>query len=184
MTFTKTVLLIATSALALTGCTSDRFARVDTRPAVATAPAPITAAPAGQVYSSQLPPPTQPGMVATDQAGAFPAAPGAEDQGTQVASLPAGGGAPISASGVAGVWNASVAGQSCRIATPQTRFGEGYRAGPLRCPAPLDGVRSWNVAGSTLTLYDVNGNSLASLSGGGGTFSGQTSAGQPLSLTR
>lgn len=193
MTLTKSTLLIAVSALAVTGCTSDRFSRVDTRPAVvATAPAPITAAPAGQVSSSQLPPPTQPGVTNPGPIqpgmaqGAFPAAPGSEDGGTQVASLPPqGGGAPVSAGGVAGVWNAQVAGQSCRIATPQTRFGEGFRAGPLRCPAPLDGVRSWNVSGSTLTLYDANGSALANLSSAGsGSFNGQTSNGQPLSLTR
>ena len=48
-------------------------------------------------------------------------------------------GAPdLTASSVAGVWNATVSGQSCKVATPQTKFGQGYRAGPLRCPAPLD----------------------------------------------
>lgn len=186
MNLTKSTLIIAVSALALAGCTSDRFSGgTNTRPVV-TSPAPIMAAPAGQVQSSQLPPPSQPGTVPTVQGaqGAFPQAPGQEG-GTQMASLPpAGGGAPVTASGVAGVWNASVAGQSCRIATPQTRFGEGFRAGPLRCPAPLDGVRSWNVSGSTLTLYDANGSALANLSGGGGNFSGQTTSGQPVSLTR
>lgn len=193
MTLSKSTLLIAVSALALTGCTSDRFSRVDTRPAVvATGPAPITAAPAGQVSSSQLPPPTQPGVAqpGVTAPGAFPVAPGTQPTtgtGTQVASLPPAqaGGAAVSAGSVAGVWSASVAGQSCRIATPQTRFGEGFRAGPLRCPAPLDGVRSWNVAGSTLTLYDANGGSLANLSSAGsGSFNGQTATGQPVSLTR
>lgn len=187
MNLTKSTLIIAVSALGLAGCTSDRFSGggANVRPTVSS-PSPIMAAPAGQVSSSQLPPPTQPGVAPTVQGaqGAFPQAPGSED-GTQMAALPpAGGGAPVSASGVAGVWNASVAGQSCRIATPQTRFGEGFRAGPLRCPAPLDGVRSWNVSGSTLTLYDANGGALANLSGGGGNFSGQTSTGQPVSLTR
>ena len=43
-----------------------------------------------------------------------------------------------------------VSGQSCKVATPQTKFGAGYRAGPLRCPAPIDGVKSWNVAGKQL----------------------------------
>jgi cell division protein ZapE len=105
----------------------------------------------------------------------FPAAPGQEDDefggfaararkaARRWPSLPPQGAQEISAGSVAGVWNATVAGQSCRIATPQTRFGEGFRAGPLRCPAPLDGVKSWNVSGSQLTLYDENGSTLARL---------------------
>jgi len=79
----------------------------------------------------------------------------------------------------------NVAGQNCRVATPQTKFGQGYRAGPLRCPAPLDGVKSWNVQGSQLTLYNENGDVVARLSStGSGSFSGQTSMGQPISLSR
>ncbi|RWX62082.1 AprI/Inh family metalloprotease inhibitor, partial [Mesorhizobium sp. M2A.F.Ca.ET.039.01.1.1] len=53
------------------------------------------------------------------------------------------------------------------------------------CPAPIDGIKSWNVAGKQLTLYDENGGSLARLySSGGEKFDGQTSNGQPISLTR
>src|SRR5690606_14920104 len=118
----------------------------------------------------------------------FRFAPGAENmpsgQNTQVAALEQGA-AEISSGAVAGVWNASVSGQSCRIATPQTKFGQGYRAGPLRCPAPLDGVKSWNVSGKQLALYDGNGSVLARLySAGGSRFDGQTSSGQPVSLAR
>jgi len=104
--------------------------------------------------------------------------------------LPPDGAAPagasdLNAASVAGVWNASVSGQSCKIATPQTKFGAGFRAGPLHCPAPIDGIKSWNVAGKQLTLYDENGGSLARLySSGGSKFDGQTSNGQPISLTR
>jgi hypothetical protein len=83
------------------------------------------------------------------------------------------------------VWNATIAGQTCRIATPQTRFGQGFRAGPLRCPAPLAGVKSWTVAGKQLALYDEGGNVLARLySSGGSRFDGQTTSGQPVSLSR
>lgn len=172
----------AVSALALAGCQSERFSSVNTQPVAA--PAPLAAAPAGQVQTSQLPPPSAPGIAAPTQ---FPTAPGATPgtDGTQMASLPPQGGAEISAGSVAGVWNATVSGQGCRVATPQTRFGEGFRAGPLRCPAPLDGVRSWNVAGSQLTLYGDGGAALATLSSSGeGRFDGQTSTGQPVSLSR
>ena len=91
----------------------------------------------------------------------------------------------MTAASVAGVWNASVSGQSCKVATPQTKFGAGYRAGPLHCPAPIDGIKSWNVAGKQLTLYDESGGTLARLySSGGEKFDGQTSNGLPISLTR
>jgi hypothetical protein len=93
--------------------------------------------------------------------------------------------ADLTPSSVAGVWNANVSGQNCKVATPQTKFGQGYRAGPLRCPAPLDSVKSWNVSGKQLTLYDTDGGTLARLySSGGEKFDGQTSTGLPISLTR
>jgi hypothetical protein len=175
---TKGVLAAACLSLTLAGCQSERFSRVDTRPA------PLAAAPAGTITAGQLPPPVQPGTTDPSQ---FPEAPGMADDasdGTQVAALEQN--APeISASSVAGVWNASVGGQSCRVATPQTRFGQGFRAGPLRCPAPLDGVKSWNVSGKQLALYDEGGGVLARLySSGGERFDGQTSTGQAVSLSR
>lgn len=188
MTISRTGLLAAALlSLALAGCQSARFSPVESRQA---APAPLPAAPAGTVTAGQLPPPTQPGAADPSQ---FPPAPGSEtaaatDQsapGTQVAAAPPASAPAVTAGSVAGVWNASVAGQSCRIATPQTRFGQGFRAGPLRCPAPLDNVRSWNVAGSQLTLFDDGGNALANLySSGSERFDGQTSSGQPVSLSR
>ena len=179
MTFSKLGLIAASvAALTVSGCSSTRFSSMDS-----TQPAPLEPAPAGTVSSSQLPPPAQPGVNDPSQ---FPEAP----KNTEVASLPPDGSAPAGAadltpSSVAGVWNVSVAGQSCKVATPQTKFGSGYRAGPPRCPAPIDGVKSWNVAGKQLTLYDQDGGTLARLySSGGESFNGQTSTGQPISLTR
>lgn len=183
----RTTGVLATTfiALALAGCQSERFSRLDSS---GPAPAPLSPAPAGTVTSGQLPPPGQPGVTDPSQ---FPAAPGAQpgqlpSDGTQIAAVDPGANAPeITTGSVAGVWNASVSGQSCRIATPQTRFGQGYRAGPLRCPAPLDGVKSWNVSGSQLALYNDNGEVLARLySSGGERFDGQTSTGVPVSLSR
>lgn len=168
-------------SLALAGCQSERFSQVDTR-----GPAPLAPAPAGVVTSSQLPAPSQPGSMAVTDASQFPVAPGADPMADQqqMAALEQGG-AEISTGSVAGVWNASVSGQSCRIATPQTRFGQGFRAGPLRCPTPLDGVRSWNVTGNQLALYDGNGDVLARLySSTSERFDGQTSNGVPVSLSR
>ncbi|HTV68043.1 MAG TPA: protease inhibitor Inh/omp19 family protein [Rhizobiaceae bacterium] len=167
------------AALLAAGCQSERMQTFDTR-----TPEPLTPAPTGTVTAGALPPPGAPG--ATDP-NAFPAAPGAT---TTTAALPPAGGPPagaadVSATAVAGVWNASVSGQSCKVATPQTKFGSGFRAGPLRCPAPLDGVKSWNVAGKQLTLYDESGGTLARLySSSPERFDGQTETGLPVSLSR
>lgn len=181
---TSGVITTAILALALAGCQSERFSG-GYGPRTA-GPAPLAAAPAGQITAGQLPPPVQPGTTDPSQ---FPVAPGAASQmntagGQQVAALEQNA-AEVSNGSVAGVWNANVSGQSCRIATPQTRFGQGFRAGPLRCPAPLDGVKSWNVEGKQLALYDGNGGVLARLySSGSGRFDGQTTSGQPVSLSR
>ena len=177
MNFTKTGLLaVSLAALVAGGCSTSRFSSMGQDQ-----PAPLEAAPAGKVTANQLPPPATPGTTDPSQ---FPTAPQ-----NQVASLsPEGapaGAADLTAASVAGVWNASVSGQSCKVATPQTKFGSGFRAGPLHCPAPIDGIKSWNVAGKQLTLYDENGGTLARLySSGGEKFDGQTSNGLPISLTR
>jgi len=177
--------LVASTALA--GCTSQRFSSISTQQQPSTVAQPLEPAPAGTVTASQLPPPGGPmGQPGTMQPGGFPSAPSGPTApaGTQVAAIPPSGPA-LSAGSIAGVWNATVAGQGCRIATPQTKFGQGFRAGPLRCPAPLDGVKSWNVEGSQLALYDQNGGVLARLySSGGERFDGQTSSGMPVSLSR
>ena len=179
MAFRTGGVVVAISLMALAGCQSDRFSRIDSRPA------PLSPAPAGTVTAGQLPPPVQPGSTSPSQ---FPEAPGAPEgqaaDGQQIAALEQNA-ADITAGGVAGVWNATIAGQTCRIATPQTRFGQGFRAGPLRCPDPLAGVKSWNVAGKQLALYDESGSVLARLySSGGSRFDGQTTSGQPVSLSR
>lgn len=161
-------------ALALAGCTSSRMASVDT------GPAPLTPVPSGTVTGNSLPPPSAP----------MPPAPPPAAAEQQVAALPpanapAANAPDLTPSTVAGVWSASVSGQNCRIATPQTKFGQGFRAGPLRCPAPVDGVKSWNVAGKQLTLYSDGGDPLARLyASGPEKFDGQTTSGVPISLSR
>lgn len=157
-------------ALALAGCQSSRVGSESTQPA------PLPAAPAGTVEGKALPPPAAP-----DQ---FPEPP--KDQ--NVAALPAAppANAPdVTTGSVTGVWNASVGGQTCKIATSLTKRGSNNRAAPLRCAAPADGIAAWNVAGKQLTFYDANGETVARLySSGGERFDGQTQSGQPISLTR
>ena len=157
-----------------------------------TGPEPIAAAPAGVVQQSQLPPPTNPKGTPANSAEfpaapTTPAAPPAAAQGTQVASAAtaaAPSGPDLTVGSVAGVWGVNVAGQNCKIATPQTKYGQGFRAGPLKCPGEMANVKSWHVAGRRLTLYDGRGSAVARLFGAGGGFSGQTSGGSAISLTR
>ena len=169
---TKTgILLAALAAIALSGCQSSRFGSADDRPE------PLPAAPSGQVSTNTLPPPSAP------KAQDFPTAP----ENTQVASAatPPPDAPDMTPATVGGVWNVSVSGQSCKIATSQTKFGQGFRAGPLRCPAPVDGVKSWAVSGKQLSLYDESGAVAATLySSGSEKFDGQTQSGVPISFSR
>ena len=176
MAFSKTgFLALAMASLALAGCQSERMSSINQ-------PAPLTPAPSGTVTGAQLPPPAAPGTTDPSQ---FPAAPGQQVAAAPAMTEPPATSPDLTAGGVAGVWTASVSGQTCKVATPQTKFGAGFRAGPLRCPAPIDGVKSWNVAGKQLTLHDANGSVLARLySSGPEKFDGQTESGVPISLTR
>jgi hypothetical protein len=124
----------------------------------------------------------QKGNLSSPNASQFPTAPTTNPNaqpGTQVASLPPASAPDLTPGSVAGVWNASLGGQSCKIATPQTKYGQGYRAGPLRCPGELGNLASWAVNGKQLVLYDANGGTVASLySSGQSRFDGQTSGGR------
>lgn len=167
---------IAAAGIVLAGCQSSRVGGFDN--ASSHPPAPLRPAPTSTVQKGNLDNPTQ-----------FPTPPVTEtapqDSGTQVASLPPESAPDLTPGSVAGVWNANLAGQSCKIATPQTKYGQGFRAGPLRCPGELASLASWAVNGKQLSLYDGNGGTVATLySSGQGRFDGQTVAGQALSLSR
>lgn len=181
MGVSKIGLLGLAAATLLAGCQSSRFEPMASNtPAQAQYPAPIQAAPTTSVQS---------GTLNDVNASQFPANPNdlnAPASGnTQVASLPPATSVDLTPGKVAGVWNASLAGQSCKVATPQTKFGQGYRAGPLRCPGELASLASWSVNGKQLMLYDANGGTVASLySSADGRFDGQTTGGQTISLSR
>ena len=172
------LIAVSLAALLAAGCSSSRFS------SESTTPEPLTPAPAGTVVGEQLPPPAGPPPPV-----AIPGRPRHHDRCRSAfrrrPAAPPPNAPDVTASSVAGVWNATVSGQSCKVATPQTKFGAGFRAGPLRCPAPLDGVKSWNVAGKQLALYDADGGVLARLySSSAERFDGQTETGLPISLSR
>ena len=179
MAFSRSGLIaVSLAALLAAGCQSSRFSS-DGHPARAAARPPVW-----NGDRRSLPPPGAPGS----RSVAVPRRSRRHDRCRSTSSGSTCRAPPppdITAGSVAGVWNATVSGQSCKVATPQTKFGAGFRAGPLRCPAPLDGVKSWNVAGKQLSLYDENGGVLARLySSGARRFDGQTSTGLPISLSR
>lgn len=188
MTFSKTgIAAVSLLAILVTGCQSQRFAGLDRRE-----PEPLRPAPSGDVEAGELPPPSEPLSPAE-----FPAAPGGSDgdddddddeDGTDLAALDSDASSSsreLTAGSIAGVWNVRVDGENCRVATPQTKFGEGFRAGPLRCPAPFDSVRSWSVSGNQLSFHDEGGSSVARLSSSGeGRLEGRTSDGDSVSLER
>ncbi|MGU3573988.1 protease inhibitor Inh/omp19 family protein [Brucellaceae bacterium C25G] len=176
------LLTVAVAGILMAGCQSSRFDNQGSNyPA-----APLRPAPSGTVQKQPLTPanPNQfPTAPTTGTAGDLNT--GLPEAGQQVASLPPETAPTLTVGSVAGVWNANLGGQSCKIATPQTKFGQGYRAGPLRCPGELASLASWAVNGKQLTLYNANGDTVASLySSGASRFDGQTSSGQAVSLSR
>jgi hypothetical protein len=169
------MIAVSLAALLAAGCSSTRFSSMNEQPA------PLQAAPSGKVTSSTtLPPPAAPGT--TDPAN-FPAAP---DASTQMAAADPADTAPdLTTGNVVGAWNASVSGQSCQLITSLTKLGSNNRAASRGCAAPVNGVKSWNVAGKQLSLYDESGSTVATLySSGAEKFNGQTSTGLPISLSR
>jgi hypothetical protein len=172
MTVSRTRLFaVCVIALATAGCQSSRFGRLD-QPE----PQPLPATPTPPVTQNQLPPPT------ASNPDQFPTAPGQTT--TQPMNDQMAANAPdISKESMSGVWTASVAGQSCKVAMGLTKYGSSYRAAPLRCPAPIQNIKGWDIKGKQLVLYDQNGVQIAGLySTGGQRFDGQTSGGQGITL--
>ncbi|WP_019219270.1 AprI/Inh family metalloprotease inhibitor [Bartonella florencae] len=86
---------------------------------------------------------------------------------------------------ISGVWNLSIGGKVCRIATPQTKFGQGYRAAPLHCPGIVSQVNSWAVKGKRLYFYNNSGRVIVSLhSSHVDRFEGRTLDDHPVVLSR
>ncbi|GAA5104317.1 AprI/Inh family metalloprotease inhibitor [Bartonella jaculi] len=91
----------------------------------------------------------------------------------------------LSPASIAGVWSLSVGGKVCRIATPQTKFGQGFRAGPLHCPGIVSQVNSWAVKGKRLYFYNKVGRVIIALySSNVDRFEGRTLDDHPVVLSR
>jgi len=175
MFFTKTIIISIGAALLLAGCDSARFNTPYQTTAYQRPSQQVGSAPREQISQSQLPP--------LDESYDYPQNPAT---GEQMAALETPGNAlELSTASIAGVWQASVDGMPCQIATPMTKFGQGYRAGPMRCPAALASVNVWNVEGRELVFYNREGAPQATLySTNGSSFIGRSQDGAQIILTR
>lgn len=174
MAFSKSVLVaVVLCSTALAGCQSSRMSSMGTQPE------PLPAAPSGTITSGQLPPPAAP--------GGFPEAP----QNPQVAAVsptpatPPANAPAVTKNAMLGSWNTSVSGSSCQVFLSLTKFGNASRGGSRGCSGDMQRMRSWDVQGSQVVMFDETGNQLASLySSGANRFDGQTTSGQSISLSR
>ncbi|OXT02308.1 hypothetical protein B7H23_05225 [Notoacmeibacter marinus] len=186
------VLTIAVSVAALTlaGCTSSRFDGAYNQPAASPAPQPLQPAPVQTVQSNQLPPPVDPATAAqsadplgnpTDGSVDVAAVSPTPESSPSVSAA----GAPISKGEVVGNWKTQAGGASCQMFLTLTKYGSASRGGTRGCSGDLANLRGWDVKGSQLVLYDESGGTIGRLYGAGpGRYSGQTSSGTPVTLSR
>lgn len=190
MAFSKSALgTIMLVAIALAGCQSSRFGSVYSRPQTSTYEPLTPAPPVGTIEQSQLPPPGS--ATAANDPSQFPEAPLAPGQmpadnaggtGNDVAST---AGPQLSHDALVGAWKVSTAGQTCQMFMALTKWTGGYRAASRGCPGEAANVAAWDIKGSEVVLSDSNGDTVARLySSGNSSFSGQTSGGLPILLTR
>jgi hypothetical protein len=193
MAFSKTVLgTIFLAAVMLAGCQSSRFGSVYSSPQPSTYE-PLTPAPGlGTIEQSQLPPPGS--STATNDPSQFPdaplgpgqTAPGENPEGTGTGAETASAAGPqLSRDSLVGSWKVSTAGQSCQLFMTLTKWTGGYRAGTRGCPGESANVAAWDLNGNEVVFLDSSGNKVAGVySSGNAAYSGQTSGGQPILLTR
>ncbi|WP_274423445.1 protease inhibitor Inh/omp19 family protein [Chelativorans sp. YIM 93263] len=169
-------LAVSLLVVALAGCQSNRF----NPPPQQSAPPPLTPAPSGTVTGNQLPPPSAP----SDQSQ-FPDAPGNDQMAALDPSVGTDTGGEVSQNSLLGSWNVQSQGSSCQMFLTLTKYGDSSRGGTRGCSNELADMRSWELAGRQVVVYDDSGNRLAQFSPGGDQrFNGQTTNGVPVSLSR
>ncbi|MBB3563778.1 hypothetical protein FHX06_005127 [Rhizobium sp. BK512] len=158
-----------TAALALAGCQRTSYDYSSN-----SAPPPLTAQPVPSVQGGQLPPP----------AGQFPAAPTST---APMAGVQPGGAAPatsldVTKESMVGSWRVN---GTCDMFLTLTNLGSGSRGGTRGCVGELTAMGSWEVSGKQVLLKDRSGNQIGSVyKVADNSFNGQTSTGQPITLSR
>ena len=140
---------------------------------------PLQAQPVPQVQSGQLPPP--------GGANQFPAAPTTANQTAALTpnAPPPGGSLDFTKEQMVGNWRVANGQTSCDMFLTLTNLGGGSRGGTRGCVGPLTAMGAWEVTNKQLMLKDRDGNVIGSLyKTADNRFSGSTSSGQPISLSR
>jgi hypothetical protein len=141
---------------------------------------PLQAQPVSPVQSGTLPPP---GVADGSQ---FPAAPASNQSAALTPNASAPGNAmDFTKEQLVGNWRVANGGSSCDMFLTLTNLGGGSRGGTRRCVGPLTTMGAWDVANKQLLLKDRDGNVIGTLyKTAENQFSGSTSAGQAISLSR
>jgi Protease inhibitor Inh len=139
---------------------------------------PLQAQPVSPVQSGELPPPGA-------QGSQFPAAPASQTANVTPNAPPPGGAMDFTKEQLVGNWRVANGGTSCDMFLTLTNLGGGSRGGTRRCVGPLTTMGAWDVANKQLLLKDRDGNVIGTLyKTADNQFSGSTSSGQPISLSR
>jgi hypothetical protein len=142
--------------------------------------APLQAQPVPSVQSGNLPPP------GASDPNQFPTAPtNMAGAGNEMASLGNSGAPAITKESMVGNWRVANGGASCDMFLTLTNLGSGARGGTRGCAGELTAMGSWEVAGNAVVFKNRSGDTLGRVQKTGETsYSGSTSSGQPLSLSR
>lgn len=146
------------------------------------APLPATpTTPVGQGSLQPLDPSAQPdGGLYSDPNGT-----GQTDLASAPVAEPAGA-VEVGRSDMLGGWKLASGGDNCMAFMTLTTWTGGYRANTRGCATPaLSGISAWDLSGKQVVLKDGNGAPVAQLyATSAQQFSGQTSAGSAVSLSR
>lgn len=94
-------------------------------------------------------------------------------------------GGSIGRTDLLGGWNVSSGGDNCKLFMTLTKWSGGYRANTRGCSdTTLSQISAWNLNGNQVVLKDAGGGNVATLSGGGSGFAGQTANGSPIQFAR
>ena len=187
----QALLTLSLMVLAAGGCSMMPFGRDEP---TAMQPPPLTAAPTGAVTGATLPPPgpTDPslqnpsGLAALDPTLQSTTTPGTTTPAAMTPAATTPGAVQLGRTDLLGGWTINAAGESCQLFMTLTTWAGGYRASTRGCTGgDLQTISAWNMEGTQVQLLNDTGATVARLSPSSRTqFSGQTSGGGPISVSR
>lgn len=174
-----TIAFVSVIALSTMACQRTTYTRSYVSPLPASPVSPI----AGQTLSPITPgQPGSEGQILVDGQDA--------NANSQVVSAPAAANVNAASGSLGrtdllGGWSVSSGGDNCKLFMTLTKWSGGYRANTRGCnDATLTQISAWNLNGNQVVLKDAGGGSVATLSGGGTSFAGQTANGSSITFAR